>query len=127
MIKYCESEEMYLETILLLKLEGIKVYSIRIAEKLNYSRASVSRAVGLLAKKEYITINPDGEILFTKEGKQKAESVYERHTVITELLMKIGANRELAEENACSIEHVITPELFELLKKYVKKCDDNSK
>lgn len=126
MIKYCESEEMYLETILLLKQEGIKAYSIRIAERLNYSRASVSRAMGLLVKKGYVTINPDGEVLFTKEGKHKAESVYERHTVITKLLMNIGANQELAEENACAIEHVITQDLFELLKEHANKINNES-
>lgn len=121
MIKYQESEEMYLETILLLKQKRANVRAVNIAEELGYSRASVSRGVNLLVKKGYITVGQGGELNFTKEGKEKAENIYERHTVITELLIKAGASRELAEENACRIEHVISPELFDVLKKYVKK------
>ena len=120
MIKYQESEEMYLETILLLKQKSPNVHAIRIAEELGYSRPSVSRGVNLLAQKGYITVAPSGEINFTEEGKSKAENIYERHTVITELLEITGASRELAEENAWRIEHVISPELFEILKNYVK-------
>ena len=121
MIKYQESEEMYLETILLLKMKNSIVHSIRIAEELGYSRPSVSRGVNLLAQKGYITVSANGEINFTEKGKAKAEAIYERHTVITELLESVGADKELAEENACRIEHVITPELFEVLKNYNKK------
>lgn len=121
MAKYCESEEMYLETILLLAQKSSNVHSIHIAEELGYSRPSVSRGVNLLAKKDYITIEKSGEIFFTKEGKKRAEDIYERHLVITKLLVKIGADEELAEENACRIEHVISPELFEVLKKFVKE------
>ncbi|MDE6604471.1 MAG: metal-dependent transcriptional regulator [Clostridia bacterium] len=120
MIKYQESEEMYLETILLLKQKSANVHAVNVAEELGYSRASVSRGVNLLVKKGYILIAPDGKISFTAEGKVKAEDIYERHTVITKLLVKIGADREIAEDNACRIEHVITPELFEVLRKYVK-------
>lgn len=111
---------MYLETILLLKRKSPSVHSVRVAEELGYSRASVSRGVNLLVKKGYITVSANGEIDFTAEGKARAEGIYERHTVITELLVTAGASRELAEENACRIEHVISPELFEVLKKYVK-------
>ena len=121
MIKYQESEEMYLDTILLLSRKNSIVHSIRIAEELGYSRPSVSRGVNLLAQKGYITISVNGEINFTEAGKEKAEAIYERHTVITELLERVGADKELAEENACRIEHVITPELFEVLKNYNKK------
>ena len=120
MIKYQESEEMYLETILLLKQKSSNVHAINIAEELGYSRPSVSRGVNLLVKKDYITVSANGEINFTEEGKAKAEGIYERHTVITELLESLGADKELAEENACRIEHVVSPELFEVLKKYVK-------
>lgn len=120
MIKYQESEEMYLETILLLKQKSANVHAIHVAEELGYSKPSVSRGMSLLIQKGYITIGNSGEILFTEEGKAKAEGIYERHTVITELLEMTGADRALAEENACRIEHVITPELFEILKKFVK-------
>ena len=120
MVKYQESEEMYLETILLLKQKSATVHAINVAEELGYSKPSVSRGVNLLIQKGYISIGNGGELQFTEAGKQKAEGIYERHIVITKLLEMTGADRALAEENACRIEHVITPELFEILKKFVK-------
>ena len=111
---------MYLETILLLKRKISNVRAVNVAEELGYSRASVSRGMGLLVAKGYITVDASGEISFTPEGKTRAEGIYERHTVITKLLELAGASREVAEENACRIEHVISPELFEILKDYVK-------
>lgn len=113
-----ESEEMYLETILVLKSRGAYVRSIDVAAELNYSRPSVSRAVGILQRKGYITVDEKGEIEFTSSGRAKAEGVYERHCVISRLLVKLGASETLAAENACRIEHVIDEELFELLKEY---------
>ncbi len=121
MIKYQESEEMYLETILLLKEKSEHVHSIDIANKLGYARASVSRGVKLLENKGYIEISSNGEINFTKSGFKKAQAIYERHCVITKLLMSIGADKQIAEENACKIEHVISAELFEILKEHVDK------
>ncbi len=121
MIKYQESEEMYLETILLLKEKNKCVHSIDVANKLNYSRASVSRGVKLLDNKNYIQISPNGEINFTKLGLNRAKEIYERHCVITKLLISIGADKQIAEENACKIEHVISAELFEVLKNYANK------
>ncbi len=120
MVKYQESEEMYLETILLLKQKSANVHAINVAEELGYSKPSVSRGVNLLIQKGYISIGNGGELQFTEAGKQKAEGIYERHIVITKLLEMTGADRALAEENACRIEHVITLELFEILKKFVK-------
>lgn len=120
-MKIRESEEMYLETILLLKNRSNHVRSVDIAEELGYSRPSVSRAVNLLLKKEYIAISPGGEITLTQAGEDRANRIYERHEVITAVLMKFGADADLAEENACRIEHVISDELFELLK---KKCTE---
>ena len=116
-MKIRESEEMYLETILLLKNRTGFVRSVDIAEELGYSRPSVSRAVGLLSKKEYIEINKRGEIILTQAGEARAQEIYERHELIAGLLLELGANEDMAEDNACRIEHVITPELFELLKK----------
>ncbi|MBR2646254.1 MAG: metal-dependent transcriptional regulator [Clostridia bacterium] len=121
MKKYHESEEMYLETILLLKKEKACVHSIDIANELEYSRPSVSRAVGLLQKSGYITMSPSGEIALTDAGYQKAMDIYERHRVITEVLVKLGAQEEVAEDNACRIEHVISDELMETLKAFVEK------
>lgn len=116
-MKIRESEEMYLETILLLKNRNRFVRSVDIAEELGYSRPSVSRAVGLLSKKEYIRIAPNGEITLTEEGERRAVEIYERHELIADFLMELGADAEMADDNACRIEHVITKELFELLKK----------
>lgn len=119
-MKYHESEEMYLETILLLSEKQSTVRSIDIATELNYSRASVSRAMGLLQKKEYIIIE-NGNIKFTDLGLSKAKDIFERHEIITDLLTKIGVSEELAEENACRIEHVISPELLVYFKKFLDK------
>lgn len=116
-----ESEEMYLETILLLRERGVRVHAVDIAGELGYAKSSVSRAVGLLQRKGYIAVDEYDEISLTRSGKEKASDIYDRHRIITELLMRIGADRTLAEENACRIEHVVSPELFELIKKHVKE------
>lgn len=118
-----ESEEMYLETILVLKKRNANVHAIDIANDLGYAKSSVSRAVNLLQDKGYITIDKSGLITLTEVGFIKATDIYERHRIITELLVKIGASKELAEDNACRIEHVISPELFTILKKFA----DNDK
>ncbi len=113
-----ESEEMYLETILILKKHDDNIHAIDVANKLDYAKSSVSRAVNLLQSKGYITIDKFGVINFTESGLNKATDVYARHRIITELLIRMGADEELAEDNACRIEHVITPELFDILKKF---------
>lgn len=120
-MKYHESEEMYLETILLLKKNNASVRSIDIATELDYSRPSVSRAVNLLQNNGYIVIERNGEIRFTEAGEKKATEIYERHHIITDVLIRLGAEQEVAEDNACRIEHVITPELMQVLKEYLKK------
>lgn len=124
-MKNRESEEMYLETILLLKRHNPCVHSIDVANELNYSRPSVSRAVNLLQKKGYLLIGKSGELVLTENGAKKASDIYERHQVITELLMLTGADRSLAEENACRMEHVISPEMFEILKNCLEKHRKN--
>jgi Mn-dependent DtxR family transcriptional regulator len=116
---YRESEEMYLETILLLKNNNQNVRSIDVAKELNYSRASVSRAINLLKNRNYIVVE-DGIINFTEHGYKRASEIYERHSIIMSLLVKLGASHELAEENACRIEHVISPEILDLFKKYLE-------
>ena len=116
-----ESEEMYLETIYLLKKSRGTVRSVDVVEELGYAKSSVSRGVNLLQKRGYIEIShPTGDIEFTEEGLRKAESVYERHRVLTAALMKLGAGRELAENDACRIEHIISPEMFEIIKKFAE-------
>ena len=120
-MKYHESQEMYLETILLLKRTSASVRSIDIATELEYSRPSVSRAVNLLQKNGYILISKNGEINFTKEGEEKAIKIYERHHIITNVLIKIGADKETAEDNACRIEHVITDNAFKKITEHISK------
>ncbi len=114
-----ESEEMYLETILLLKGKHPSVHAIDVAGELGYAKSSVSRAMGLLVGRGYITIGDDDEIRFTPEGLKKASDIYDRHRVLTQILVAMGADAALAEENACRIEHVISEELFEVMKKYL--------
>ena len=116
-----ESEEMYLETILLLRIKQANVRAVDVGEELGYAKSSVSRGLNLLKKKGYIEIDSvSGAITFTPKGKEKAESVYEKHKVLTAVLLKMGADKQLAEENACRIEHVISDELMELFKRYIE-------
>lgn len=112
---------MYLETILLLKKHLSYVRSVDIAEEMKYSRASVSRAMGILQSKGFIRIDAKGAINLTETGKKKAEDVYERHCVLTKLFMSTGADERLAEENACKIEHFISDDMFAILKRHVEK------
>ena len=115
-----ESEEMYLETIFLLKSKKANVRSVDVVEELNYAKSSVSRGMNLLVKNGYITMDHvTGDIEFTETGRQKAQSIYERHRVLTKALEKIGADADMAEENACRIEHVVSEEMFEIIKKFV--------
>lgn len=111
---------MYLETILVLKGARPAVRSIDIAEKLGYAKSSVSRGVNLLQDRGYIKIGDDGFIDFTEKGEQKANLIYNRHNVLTKLLVELGADASVAEANACRIEHVIDDEVFELIKKHVE-------
>lgn len=115
-----ESEEMYLETILLLERKSPNVHSVDIAAELEYSRPSVSRAVNLLKNKGYIALSKSGEITLTPSGRVRTEAIYERHRVLTKLLMSAGADEKLATENACRMEHVVTDEMFAILKRYVE-------
>lgn len=111
-----ESEEMYLETILLLKGRKAAVRSIDVAESLGYAKSSVSRAVNLLQDRGYIVIDADGFIGFTDEGERRAERIYDRHLTLTRFFSELGASDAAAERNACRIEHVIDDEIFELIK-----------
>ncbi len=114
-----ESEEMYLETILILKSVKQAVRSIDVAERLGYAKSSVSRGVNLLQDRGYINIREDGFIVFTEAGAAKANRIYERHRVLTDMLVELGADEKIAESNACRIEHVIDDEIFDLIKKHL--------
>ena len=113
-----ESQEMYLETILRLKKKNGSVRAIDIAEELGYSKPSVSRAVGIMKKDGFIVVHVDGLIDLTVTGKEKAENIFARHKSLTQVLVVMGLSPEAAEENACRVEHVITEEAFEAIKKY---------
>lgn len=116
-----ESGEMYLEAILVLSRQQGRVRSIDVSEYLGYSKPSVSRAVGLLKNGEYLTVDADGSLLLTESGREIAEKIYERHTLLTELLVKLGVSRETAAEDACRLEHAISDESFGAIKEYVSK------
>lgn len=114
-----ESGEMYLETIYVLTRKSTSVRSVDIAESMGYSKPSVSRAIGILKAGEYINVDRSGFITLTEKGIEAAESLYERHTILTSLLVSLGVDRETASEDACKIEHVISRESFEAIKKYI--------
>lgn len=117
-----ESEEMYLETILLLHRAKANVRAVDVCDELGYVKSSVSRGVNLLKKKGYIAIDAaTGDIEFTQTGREKAEGIYERHQTLTKALMKLGANPDLAEENACRIEHVVSDEMMSVFRNYIKE------
>ena len=114
-----ESGEMYLEAIYVLTKETGFVRSIDVSEYLGYSKPSVSRAMGILRSGGYITVDKDGSITLTQSGLEIAEKIYARHTLLTKLLIHIGVSEETAAEDACKLEHAISDESFEALKKYV--------
>ncbi len=119
-----ESGEMYLETILRLQGELKIVRSIDVAEHMNFSKASVSRAVKILKNDGYLEVERTGNLNLTKEGEKIAKKIYERHTVLTKFMIGIGIDEKTAEEDACRIEHVISDKSFNVIKKIVK---ENSK
>ena len=113
-----ESGEMYLETIHLLTGKLGQVRSIDVCEELGYSKPSVSRAIGILKKNEYIEVDKKGYITLTEAGKSLAEKIYERHTIITEFLIKLGVDAETASEDTCKMEHIISNNSFEAMKSF---------
>lgn len=119
--KLLESGEMYLETILELSESIDFVRSIHIAEKMGYSKASVSRAMANLKHDNYIDISDKGRITLTKSGEEVAKSMYERHRTMSQILIELGVDPEIATRDACRIEHVISPETFDALKKHIAK------
>lgn len=114
-----ESGEMYLETILILSQRGA-VRSLDVAEYMHFSKPSVSRAVSLLKNGGFIIVDKNGFIELTDAGRGVAESMYERHRLLTSLLTMLGVDEETAAEDACKIEHDISEKSFEAIKKHVK-------
>ena len=115
-----ESGEMYLETILVLSNEKPQVRSIDVAEHMNFSKPSVSRAMGKLKEDKLISIDKDGYITLTKKGQEVAGKVYDRHNLLTGLLLQAGVPKDIAEADACRMEHVVSDETIEVLRKYLK-------
>ena len=112
-----ESLEDYLETILMLKNSRGQVRSIDIANEMNFTKPSVSVAMKNLREKGYITMDSTGYITLTEAGRQRAEDVLERHTILAEILMHIGVSKETALADACKVEHDLSEESFEAIKR----------
>ena len=116
-----ESGEMYLETILVLGKKKNTVRAIDIVEEMQVSKPSVSKALGRLKKEECVIVDADGHIAFTEKGRKIAEKIYERHSVLSQILIRLGVDEETAVEDACKIEHDISDKTFEIIKKHIKE------
>ena len=116
-----ESGEMYLETIYTLSKRSDFVRSIDICEEMGFSKPSVSRAMKLLKTDGYIEMEPTGRITLTEKGLNIATKIYNRHTVLTEFFLKLGISEETAMDDACKIEHVISDESMEAIKKFIEQ------
>ena len=116
-----ESGEMYLETIHVLSKTNPHVRSIDISEHMGYSKPSVSRAVSILKQEGYILVDADGYITLTDSGRAVAEKIFERHTMLSGILMRLGVSPETAADDACRIEHAISDESFEAIKRHISK------
>ena len=114
-----ESGEMYLETIYVLGKANPRVRSIDISEHMGYSKPSVSRAVHILKEKGYIDMDADGFISLTDQGEAVAQKIFDRHTLIAGLLIRLGVDPKVAAEDACRIEHAISDESFLAIKRYI--------
>lgn len=119
-MKLMESGQMYLETIYVLSKEKTSVRSIDVSEHMGYSKPSVSRAIGILKSGGYVEMAEDGSLTLTESGQSVAEQIYERHTILTECLVRLGVDREIAAEDACKMEHDISDESMAALKKFIE-------
>ncbi|MBD5105930.1 MAG: metal-dependent transcriptional regulator [Lachnospiraceae bacterium] len=120
-----ESAENYLETILLLQKDKGTVRSIDVARALGYSKPSVSRAIGILREEGMLEVGDGGALILTKEGSKKAKAVLERHEVITQfLMMTTEVSQEIAEQDACKMEHFINEKTFKGIKKFIKEVEE---
>ena len=113
-----ESGEMYLEAILVLSQKNGYVRSVDVSEYLGYSKPSVSRAMGILRRENYIIMDKDGAITLTDGGRRIAEMIYERHTLLSKLLIHLGVSEETAATDACKMEHAISDESFQAIKQF---------
>ena len=118
-----ESGEMYLETIHVLLQKNGSVRSVDVSEHMGYSKPSVSRAVGLLKSGGYILVDKDGYITLTESGLSVAKKIYERHTVLSNMLIALGVSEATASEDACRLEHAISDESFYAIKRHINRID----
>ena len=116
-----ESGEMYLETIWVLSQKQPRVRSVDVSEHMGFSKPSVSRAIGILKKGEFITVAQDGAITLTDVGREVAKKIYERHTVLTKLLTRLGVDEETAAADACKMEHDISDKTLDAIKAFISK------
>ena len=116
-----ESGEMYLETLLILSLQGKGVRAVDVGEYMGFSKPSVSRAMGLLKGAGYVELDENGFLVLTESGREVAGKTYERHRILTDFFAGIGVDPETAAKDACKIEHDISDETFAALKKYLGK------
>ena len=117
-----ESGEMYLETILILSKSQNSVRSVDVGEYMGFSKPSVSRAVGLLRQGGFVEMRPDGELVLTPVGMETAEKIYERHTVLTQVLTQLGVPEDVASVDACRMEHCISDTTFDAIKKHLEQA-----
>ena len=115
---------MYLETIWVLSRKQPRVRSIDVSEHMGFSKPSVSRAIGLLKKGGFILVADDGSITLTPDGRQMAEKIYERHTVLTTFLTTLGVDPETAAADACKMEHDISDTTLAAIKKFIAENHD---
>ena len=116
-----ESGEMYLEAILVLSEKHGHVRSVDVSEYLGYSKPSVSRAVGLLKSGGYLVMEEDGALTLTESGREIGQKIYARHTLLTDLLIRMGVSPETAAADACKLEHAISDESFEAIQRYASR------
>ena len=116
-----ESGEMYLETIYILSLESRYVRAIDVGEYMGYSKPSVSRAMGLLKESGYVVADKNGFLTLTERGQETASKIYERHTVLRDMLLRLGVDEQTASTDACRIEHVISDTSFLAIRKHLKE------
>ena len=116
-----ESGEMYLETIYVLSQKSASVRAIDVGESLGFSKPSVSRAIGLLKKDELVTTDELGYLKLTEEGERRAKQIYERHTILTDLFIRLGVDEKTAADDACRIEHYISDETFRAVKDHLSR------
>ncbi len=119
-----ESGEMYLETIYILSNRGKAVRAIDVGEYMGYSKPSVSRAMGLLKQGGYVVADEDGFLTLTDDGKEIARKMYERHTLLTDFLVRLGVDRDVASDDACKIEHHLSDQSFDAIKRYARGASE---